>query len=67
MATWRLNFFSLLGSTRENRSASSLRAEGADPVVGIAAQQCLTPTMGLDDFVKPEVQGIVQIHIGQDG
>jgi hypothetical protein len=44
-----------------------LIAEGADPVVGIAAQQCLTPTVGLDDFVKPEVQGIGQIHICQDG
>ena len=44
-----------------------LRAEGADPVVGIAAQPCLTPTMGLDDFVKPAVQGIVQLPMCQDG
>src|SRR5215475_15235819 len=44
-----------------------LIAEGAAPVIGIAAQPCLPPTMGLDDFVKPEVQGIVQIHMCQDG
>ena len=35
------------------------RAEGADPVVGLAAQQGRTPTMGLDDCGKPEVQGLV--------
>lgn len=40
---------------------------GADPVVGRAAQQCLTPTMGLDDFVKPAGQGLVQIPMCQDG
>src|SRR5215831_15457677 len=44
-----------------------LIAEGADPVIGIAAQQCLPPTVGLDDFVKPEVQGVVQIHLCEDG
>ena len=44
-----------------------LRAEGAAPVLGIAAPQCLAPTEGLDDFVKPEVQGLVQIHIGEAG
>ena len=38
-----------------------LVAKGADPVVGVAAEQCFTPTVGLDDFVKPEVQGIVEI------
>ena len=38
-----------------------------DPIIGVAAQQCLTPTVGLDDFVKPEVQGLVQIPICQDG
>src|SRR5215475_5389578 len=36
-----------------------LIAKGADPIIGVAAQQRLTPTVGLDDFVKPEVQGIV--------
>jgi hypothetical protein len=36
-----------------------LRAKGADPIIGVAAQPCLTPTVGLDDFVTPEAQGIV--------
>jgi hypothetical protein len=44
-----------------------LIAAGAHPVVGIAAQACLPPTVGFDDLVKPEVEGIVQIPIGQDG
>jgi hypothetical protein len=44
-----------------------LVAEGADPVGGVAAQQCFAPTVGLDDFIKPQVQGIVPIHVGQDG
>jgi hypothetical protein len=44
-----------------------LIAAGADPVLGLAAPQCLAPTVGLDDFVTPEVQGLGQIPIGQDG
>jgi hypothetical protein len=44
-----------------------LVAAGADPVVGVAAQQCCTPTVGLDDFIQPQVQGIGQIHVCQDG
>jgi hypothetical protein len=44
-----------------------LRAEGAAPVVGRAAQQGRTPTGGLDDFVKPAVHGLGQSPIGQDG
>lgn len=44
-----------------------LRAKGAAPSVGVAAPQGLTPTAGLDDFVTPEVQGLVQRHMGQDG
>jgi hypothetical protein len=44
-----------------------LIAEGADPVISLAAHQCLASTVGLDNFVEPEVQGIVQIHICQDG
>ena len=43
------------------------RAEGADPVVGLAAQQGRTPTMGLDDCGKPEVQGLGQRPICQAG
>jgi hypothetical protein len=44
-----------------------LRAEGAAPVIGIAAHQGLAPPGGLDAFVPPEVQGIGPLHIGQAG
>jgi hypothetical protein len=42
-------------------------AKGADPVGGGAAQQGFTPTVGLDDFITPQGQGIVHIPIGPDG
>ncbi len=42
----------------ESRSVV-LIAKGADPIIGVAAQPCLTPTVGLDDFGKPKVQGLV--------
>ena len=41
--------------------------EGADPVIRIAAQQCLAATVDLNPRVEPHIQGVVQIHIGQDG
>jgi len=44
-----------------------LRAEGAHPVIGRAAPQCLTPTVRFDDFVTPEVPGLVHIPMCQDG
>jgi len=43
-----------------------LIAAGAAPIIGVAAQQGLTPTGGLDDFVNPEVQGLVPRHLCQD-
>jgi len=44
-----------------------LVAEGADPVVGLAAQPCLTATVGLAHVVKPPGQGLVYRHLGEDG
>jgi class 3 adenylate cyclase len=44
-----------------------LQAEGTHPVIRIAAQQCLTLTVWFHHLLKPQVQGIVQIHIGEDG
>jgi hypothetical protein len=44
-----------------------LQAEGTHPVIGISTQQCFTPTVWFDHFLKPYVQGIVQIHICEDG
>src|SRR5919109_2819125 len=41
-------------------------AEGADPVVRVAAQQGLPTTVGLDDFVTPAVPGIMPLHGCQD-
>jgi hypothetical protein len=38
-----------------------LRPEGADPVIGIAAQQCLAATVDLHHRVEPPIQGVVQI------
>ena len=40
--------------------------EGADPVIGVAAQQGLAATVCLHDRGKPHIQGVVPIHIGQD-
>jgi hypothetical protein len=44
-----------------------LLAAGAHPVVGLAAQPCLPPTVGFDDLVKPEVQGRVPLPMCPDG
>ena len=44
-----------------------LRAAGAAPVVGRAAPRCRAPPVGLDDCGTPEVQGLVQLPLGQDG
>jgi len=44
-----------------------LVAQGAAPVVGVAAEQCFPPTVGLDDFVNPAVSGLVERHGCQDG
>jgi hypothetical protein len=44
-----------------------LIADGAAPDISLAAQQCRAATVDLDDFVEPEVQGIVQRHMCQDG
>src|SRR6266700_2967547 len=44
-----------------------LQAEGTHPVIGIAAQQCFTPTVWFHHFFEPSVQGIVQRHLGEDG
>ena len=44
-----------------------LHAEGTHPVIRIAAQPCLTPTVWFHHLLTPEVQGIVQRHIGEDG
>ena len=44
-----------------------LQAEGTHPVICIAAQQCFSPTAWFHYFCKPDVQGIVQIDIGEDG
>lgn len=60
-------FLQPLGEPPGEPRSVVLRAEGTAPGVAIAAQQCLTPTGGLDDFGKPEVQGLVQAHSCQDG
>src|SRR5919197_927707 len=44
-----------------------LIAEGTHPVISISAHQCFTPTAWFHNFFKPDVQGIVQIDIGEDG
>jgi len=44
-----------------------LRAQGAAPISGVAAPQRLPPPGGLDDFVQPEVHGLGEIPLGQDG
>src|SRR5215831_7528718 len=44
-----------------------LQAEGTYPVIRIAAQQCFSSTAWFYDFFKPDVQGIVQIDISEDG
>jgi len=44
-----------------------LRAEGADPVIGVAAQQRLAATVGLHDGRKPQGQGIGPIPVCQAG
>src|SRR6266571_1564656 len=44
-----------------------LQAEGTHPVIRISAQQCFPLTVWFHHFLKPYVQGIVQIHIGEDG
>jgi hypothetical protein len=36
-------------------------------IVRVPDQTGLTATAGLDHFLKPQVEGIVQIYIGQDG
>src|SRR6267142_5993015 len=44
-----------------------LPAEGTHPVIRIAAQPCLTPTVWCHHLLQPEVQGIVPRPIGEDG
>ena len=44
-----------------------LQAEGPHPVIRLAAQPCLTPTVGLHHWLTPAVQGIVHRHLGEDG
>ena len=56
-----------LGEPPGEPRSGVLRAAGAHPVVGIAAHQCLPPTVGFADCVTPAVQGIVQRPMGQDG
>ena len=41
--------------------------EGADPVIGVAAQPCLAATVRLHDLGTPHIQGVVHLHMGQDG
>jgi len=40
--------------------------EGADEVVGVADQAGFAATLGPDDFVKPEIERIVQVDVSQD-
>src|SRR5215471_3370385 len=44
-----------------------LQAEGTHPVIRISAQQCFPLTVWFHHFLKPYVQGIVQIDISEDG
>ena len=62
-----VDFLQPLGEPPGEPLSIVLRAEGAAPGVGLAAQQCLAPTVGLNALVTPEGQGIGQIHIGKDG
>jgi hypothetical protein len=40
---------------------------GADQVVGVAAEQRLASTVGFDHFSKPQVQRLMQIDVGYHG
>ncbi len=44
-----------------------LRAEGTDPVLGIAAQPCLAATVRLDHRLEPHVQRVMRLDIREDG
>jgi hypothetical protein len=44
-----------------------LDAAGTHPVIRIAAPQCFPPTVWLHPWLTPEVQGIGQRPIGEDG
>ena len=44
-----------------------LQAEGTHPVIRRAAQPCFSPTAWFHSFCKPDVQGLGQIDIGEDG
>src|SRR5262250_370235 len=44
-----------------------LQAAGPHPSIRRAAQQCLTPTVGLPYRLTPQGQGLMQRHRGADG
>jgi hypothetical protein len=41
--------------------------KGADKIIGISYQTSFTSTVFLDDLMEPQVQDVMEVHIGQDG
>src|SRR5207244_4611268 len=39
--------------------------ERADKIIRVPNQAALAPRMPLDDFLKPQIQHVVQIHVSQ--
>ena|SRR5215831_2589948 len=44
-----------------------LQAAGTPPGIRISAPQCFSPTAWFHHFLKPQVEGVVQRHLGEDG
>ena len=44
-----------------------LEAEGPHPVISLSAPPCVAPAAWLHHWFKPQVEGVVQIHICKDG